>query len=64
MCVCVCIYIPVAVGGGADLVRNIGTALGRKRRGKSGVNSRDLSGCVLQAFAGSLAINGGLGQAN
>ncbi|PON51605.1 hypothetical protein PanWU01x14_215420, partial [Parasponia andersonii] len=51
-----------AVGGGADLVRNVGTAFGREGSGKSGVDSRDLTGCVLQALAGVLAVHGGLGQ--
>lgn len=54
------IWIPFAVGGHADLVRNVDAAAGRELSSIVLVNALEFSSCSLQALAGILSIRGGL----
>ena len=51
----------VAVGLGADLVRDVDAARGRKLDGVLGDDCGDRAGCGFQAAAGSAAVAGGAG---
>jgi hypothetical protein len=50
-----------AVGGGADLVRNVDTTLAGEASGKIRVEASDASGCIFQAVASRLAVGRGPG---
>lgn len=55
--------LPAAVGGGADLVRDVDAAFARERRRKAEVEALDAAGGGLHAPAGGLAVGGGPGGA-
>ncbi|KAK4803165.1 hypothetical protein SAY86_001368 [Trapa natans] len=59
--VCIYIYIPVAVGGRADLVWDVDAAPGRETGHHAVVDASDVAGEGFKAIADCLAIEGGLG---
>lgn len=56
-------YVRSAVGGGADLVRNIDSTLARKSCGEARVEPANIGSKAFQAIASCLAVRGGLGSA-
>lgn len=53
------IRVPVAVGVGADLVRNVDIAVGRELSGVVWVDGLKFGSSCFQALASILAVNGG-----
>lgn len=59
------LYIPFAVGGGADLVRNFDTALGRKPSSKADVTAAVVNTAefFFQTVTNALEVSGGVCRA-